>query len=480
MVECLERVLAGCLAPKEWSAEPAARTRFACDAFDESLAPAAVVMPASIDALARALPAIAGAGCAVVPAGATLSYSGGSLPSAGPWVVIDLRGLARVLDVNPLDRSVRLEAGATWAVLDDTLAPLSLRCPFWGPASGRYATVGGTIANDGLFFGSAAHGTAGDGVRGLTVLLADGSRLETGVHLGRSTAGSSLARPLGPDLGPLFVGSCGAFGIIVEVTLPLVERPSQLRGAGFTCADSRIATAALAALGREHVASEAVVLGPGEAAGPWSLNLAVESTHEAEAEARLARAVTACESAGAERSGEGVLVGFRQSPFMPPAMLRDSSGRRWVPVHGLLPHSRALQAIDATEAVMREHAGTAHAIGLTHAMTLALVGSDTVLVEVNLHWPDVGNAVLEDYLGPVGPIAGPSSRLEPVRRLRAALVAALDAVGASHLQLGRLYPWVDRLDPAARFVATGLKRLFDPHGVMNPGVLGLAAGRSGE
>ena len=479
-MERLERVLAECLAPQEWSVEPVARARFGCDAFEEASPPEAVLMPASVDALSRVLPAVTVMGCSVVPSGASLSYSAGALPSARPWVAIDLRGLARVLEVNPLDRSVRVEAGATWATLDDALAPTGLRCPFWGPASGRHATVGGTIANDAIFFGSAAHGTAGDGVRGLTVLLADGSRLETGVHLGRSTSSSSLARSLGPDLGRLFVGSCGAFGIIVEATLPLLERPSQLRGAGFSCADSRIATAALAALGREQVASEAIVLGPGEAAGPWSLHLAVESTREDEAVARLLRAVTACESAGAERFGEGVLSAFRQSPFMPPAMLRDPSGRRWVPVHGLLPHSRALQAIDALEVVMREHGGTVAGGGLAHAMTLALVGSDTVLVEVNLYWQDAGNAVLDDYLGPADRERGPSSRLEPVRRLRAALVAALDAVGASHLQIGRLYPWIDRLDPASRAIATGIKRLFDPRGAMNPGVLGLALARNNE
>ncbi len=473
-------MLAGSLAPHEWRTDPPGLARFSCDAFDEGAAPAAVVAPGSVDSLARVLPAIVEMGCAVVPCGASLSYSAATLPGAGPWVAIDLRGLSRVLEVSVVDRHVRLEAGATWSALDDTLAPAGLRCPFWGPASGRHATIGGTIANDGIFFGSAAHGTAGDGVRGLTVLLADGSRLETGVHQGRSASGASLARALGPDLGRMFVGSCGAFGIIVEATLPLLERPSQLRGAGFSCADARIAVAALAALACEQVASEAIVLAPGEVHGAWALSLAVESTREDEATARLARAVAACERAGAAHSGEGVLVAFRGSPFLPPAMLRDAAGRRWVPVHGLLPHSRALQAIDALEAVMRQHAATASGIGLTYAMTLALVGADTVLVEINLFWPDAGNAVLDDYLGPAGRLPGPSSRLEPMRRLRALLVAALDGVGASHLQVGRLYPWLDRLSPAARSIASGLKRLLDPHGAMNPGVLGLPAARSDE
>lgn len=479
-MERLERVLAECLAPPEWSVAPAARARFACDAFDEGVAPEAVITPRSIDALAGVLPAIVSTGCSIVPCGASLSYSAGTIPGTGPWVAIDLRGLARVLEVNPRDRSVRLEAGATWLTLDDALAPMALRCPFWGPASGRHATVGGTIANDGIFFGSAAYGSAGDAVRGLTVLLADGSRLETGVHLGHGASGCSLARALGPDLGRLFVGSCGAFGLIVEATLPLIERPSQLRGAGFDCADARVATAALEALGREAVASEALALLPGGCAGPWSLNVAVESTCPREVSLRLERAVAACVGAGALHSGEGVLVAFRGAPFLPPTMLRDATGRRWVPVHGLLPHSRALQAIEAIGTVVQQHAGTIADMGMTHAVTLALVGTDTVLVEMNLYWPDAGNALLDDYLGPGLREPGLLIRLEPMRRLRAGLVEALDAVGASHLQLGRFYPWVDRLDAAGRAIARGMKRVLDPRGAMNPGVLGLGAARSDE
>jgi FAD/FMN-containing dehydrogenase len=474
----LDRLLAGCLAPRHWTVEPAVRARFACDAFDEGDAPAGVVTPGSADELARALPRLVEAGYAIVPCGGSLSYSAGTLPAAGPWVAIDTRGVSRVLEVNAVDRTVRVEAGATWAALDAELASRALRCPFWGPASGLHATLGGTIANDGIFFGSAAFGTARHGVLGLTALLADGSRLETGVHLGRGGTGQSLALPLGPDLGALFVGSCGAFGIIVEVTLPLIERPSEVLGAGFGCADASVATAALAALARDRVVSEAIAVAPRGADGPWSLSLAVESTCADDARARLARASDACRSAGAAPSGDGMLRAFRASPFLPPTMLRDAAGRRWVPIHGLLPHSRALQGAQSVERVMWQQASRVAESGITHSLTLALVGPGAVLVEANLYWPDSGNALLDDYLGAGARRPGPASRLTPVRVVREQLVAALDAIGATHLQIGRLYPWLERLDPAARKFAMGAKRLLDPRGAMNPGVLGLPAGKA--
>ncbi len=476
-MEPLDRLLARCLAPRHWSVEPAVCARFSCDAFDERNAPAGVVSPGSVDELAQALPRLVDAGYAIVPCGGSLSYSAGTLPASGAWVAVDLRGLSRVLEVDPLDRNVRVEAGATWAALDAELAPRALRCPFWGPASGLHATLGGTIANDGIFLGSAAFGAARHGVLGLTVLLADGSRLETGVHLGRGGTGQSLALALGPDFGALFVGSCGAFGIIVEVTLPLIERPSQVLGAGFGCADASVATAALAALARDRVVSEAIAVAPRGADGPWSLSLAVESVCADEARARLARASAACLGVGAGPSGDGVLGAFRASPFMPPTMLRDAAGRRWVPVHGLLPHSRALRGVEAVDRVMRQQASRVAESGISHSLTLALVGSGAVLVEANLYWPDAGNVLLDDYLGAGAGAGGrgPASRLAPVRSVREALAAALDAVGATHLQIGRLYPWLERLDPAARRFAVGAKRLLDPRGAMNPGVLGLPA-----
>jgi hypothetical protein len=52
-------------------------------------------------------------------------------------------------------------------------------------------------------------------------------------------------------------------------------------------------------------------------------------------------------------------------------------------------------------------------------------------------------------------------------------VDALDTIGATHLQLGRLYPYRSRIDPVAGDVLDGLKQLLDPRCALNPGVLGL-------
>jgi D-lactate dehydrogenase (cytochrome) len=68
--------------------------------------------------------------------------------------------------------------------------------------------------------------------------------------------------------------------------------------------------------------------------------------------------------------------------------------------------------------------------------------------------------------------ANPEARAY-VDQLKRDLVALYAAHGAAHFQLGRAYPYINRLEPRARALLTALKRDVDPRGLMNPGALGL-------
>jgi FAD/FMN-containing dehydrogenase len=447
-----------------------------------------------VDALVRVVPPLAGAGIALVPQGASLSYSGGTLALDRSWVALDLTGLGKILEVNAEDRYLRVEAGCTWATLDQTLEPLGLRTPFWGPASGLHATIGGSLAADALFFGSAHHGPAAASVLGLTVLLADGRLVRTG---SLATGGAPTALPFGPDLTRLFVGSCGALGVIVEAALPLITRPLKWAVAGYACPDAESAVRVLARLAAAHVASEVLLFDPsvtsmlaGEAAtarlaagrraapdSPYSLNLAVEGATEEEVERQLARAREVCLASGATSVGAGLLAAFRVKPFQPPQMLRTARGRRWVPVHGVLPHSKVLAALRALDRCAEEHHRLIDELGLDWTCTCALIGRGAVLVEANLYWPDAGNLLIDHYLGVLEAGVTLGGRWQRVQPLRAAFASALGELGAIHMQLGRFYEYLSRLDPPAREILESFKRLFDPQAVMNPGVLGLSRGR---
>ena len=99
-----------------------------------------------------------------------MSYSRGYLPDRPGALMLDMADISRIRRIDPLGRTVTVEAGCTWATLWETLAENGFRTPFFGPLSGIQATVGGALSQNAMFFGSAAHGYAGDQVLGVEVI----------------------------------------------------------------------------------------------------------------------------------------------------------------------------------------------------------------------------------------------------------------------------------------------------------------------
>jgi D-lactate dehydrogenase (cytochrome) len=141
---------------------------------------ACVIQPESVEQLAAAVSAATAAGFAVVPRGGGSSYTGGYVPPHDRCVLVDTRGLARVIEINTTDMYVTVEAGCTWQSLLAALGPHDVRTPYWGPLSGATATVGGSLSQNAILWGSARYGVSAETVLGLDVVLADGSLLGTG------------------------------------------------------------------------------------------------------------------------------------------------------------------------------------------------------------------------------------------------------------------------------------------------------------
>ena len=58
-------------------------------------------------------------------------------------------------------------------------------------------------------------------------------------------------------------------------------------------------------------------------------------------------------------------------------------------------------------------------------------------------------------------------------RLKQDMIALYATHDAAQFQIGRAYPYCDRLDPAALALLRAVKAALDPRRLMNPGVLGL-------
>ncbi len=150
------------------------RTVYATDNSIYQLAPAGVAFPGAateISTLLRANHASAEP-VPIVARGAGTGTNGQSLTRG---VVIELkRNLDRIVEIDPVARTARVEPGVVTAELNAQLKQHGL---FWAPHTSTLnrATVGGMIATDAAGKGSIIHGRAHRHVLGLDVLLADGT-----------------------------------------------------------------------------------------------------------------------------------------------------------------------------------------------------------------------------------------------------------------------------------------------------------------
>ena len=169
---------------------------------------------------------------------------------------------------------------------------------------------------------------------------------------------------------------------------------------------------------------------------------------------------------------------IRANPFGPVNNIIGPEGERWVPVHGILPHSRAIAAMDAIGKLFEsfEKNLIEHEIGVGHLLT-TVAGNCTVLEPV-FFWPDAleeihRRSVEPEHLRRIrGFPENPAARAA-VTDIREALIALFTDLGAAHLQLGKSYRYRDALHNANWRLVEALKKELDPGRRMNPGALGL-------
>ncbi len=176
--------------------------------------PRAVVLPRDGEQTARLVRAITAAGVPFVPRGAGTGLSGGALATEGAVLVCTAR-MNRIIEIDAHNRRARVQPGVVNAHLTAATRPHGLYyAP--DPSSQSACSIGGNVAENSGGPHCLKYGVTSRYIRGLDVVLPDGSR----VYLGdRGLDTGEL------DLGGLFVGSEGCFGIAVEVDLELLPLP---------------------------------------------------------------------------------------------------------------------------------------------------------------------------------------------------------------------------------------------------------------
>ncbi|GGB40896.1 FAD-linked oxidase [Flexivirga endophytica] len=183
------------------------------DALDGQV-PACVARPTSTEQVAAVLrEASARDAVTVVRGKGTKQTLGGVCPATD--LLIDTSAMDRLIEHQPGDLIVRVEAGMPLAALQEHVRASGQRLGLDEPVPG--GTVGGALATN----TSGAHrlqlGTARDLLIGVTVVLADGTVARSGGKVVKNVAGY--------DLGKLLVGSYGTLAVITEATFRLHPVP---------------------------------------------------------------------------------------------------------------------------------------------------------------------------------------------------------------------------------------------------------------
>ena len=174
--------------------------------------------------------------------------AGGSVPLFG-GLVIALDHMNQVLEFRPEDRLIRVQAGLLNGDLQAFIAPAGF---FWppDPTSSAICTIGGNAGCNAGGPHAVKYGTTRDHILGLTTVLGTGETLRTGTQTTKGVVGYDLTR--------LLIGSEGTLGIITELTLKLTPRPEGTRLLRVFYPDMHAAAAAVSRLMRLPVTPSAI------------------------------------------------------------------------------------------------------------------------------------------------------------------------------------------------------------------------------
>ncbi|GHE90434.1 FAD-binding oxidoreductase [Streptomyces spiralis] len=185
--------------------------------FCPSGVPAVVVLPRTVEQVQHVMRIATELRVPVVPQGARSGLSGAANASDG-CIIMSLTKMDRILEINPVDRIAVVEPGVVNAALSRAVNEHGLYYPP-DPSSWEMCTIGGNIGTGSGGLCCVKYGVTAEYVLGLDVVLADGRLMSTGRRTAKGVAGYDLTR--------LFVGSEGSLGIVVRAVLALKPQPPQ-------------------------------------------------------------------------------------------------------------------------------------------------------------------------------------------------------------------------------------------------------------
>ncbi len=495
---------------------------FSTDIFVQGETAEAVIAPATVDLLSKAVRLCTENGRVVIPRGGGFSYTQGYIPVQPNTVIVDTRGLNRIVEINEEDRYITVECGCTWVQLYNALKEKGLRTPYFGPMSGYHSTVGGALSQGSFFLGSTQYGTTADTVLGLEVVLADGTVLTTG-SAASTVSSSPFFRNYGPDLTGLFLHDTGALGFKARAMLKLIPFPKHTEVATASFDIEAPALAAMSDIARAGLAAECYTWDPafgrvlasrnsllddmrylggvvrsgslfsglingarlvlrGKTAfkgEKFLMHVTIDDPTEAGAQGKLKLVHAIAAKHGGRLMEPAAPRAMRGTPFTDFLPLgRANPEQRNLPIHGIFPHSKVGEASREMHRYLADRKDFMAQHGITYGTIFFAVGPYAMCIEPLFYWIDeqLGLHNRETDQSDVKALAKIPERpaaSKAVAELREGVVALFTRNGAVHCQIGKAYPYRQTRKPETYRLLQSLKALVDPKGLVNPGSLGL-------
>ncbi|MUM77772.1 FAD-binding protein [Pseudodesulfovibrio sp. F-1] len=428
---------------------------FSADASRERAMPWAVVRPERREQLVELLRWAEAERMPVYPRARGTGRVGGAVPSCGGVVVSMLRMTGEpVVDAD--DFVAEVLPGVITADLQAACSAKGLFYPP-DPASVRISTIGGNVATCAGGLRAVKYGVTRDWVLGVEAVLPGGRVLRTG--------GRSHKDVVGLDLTRLFVGSNGRLGLMTRITLKLIPLPETSASALVGFADLASSLAGAGAVFRAGVlpsacefmdqgALEALRLDPEGAYMPVGPEAQAALLFKLDGSGPgVAAEMDRLTAALAPLGPVSVEIGRGQSEEMiwnvrrgvSPAAFRLAPDKLAEDI--AVPRGRVAEAVERT----RE-------IGVAHGLRVLSFGH---LGDGNIHIN-----IMHDRSRP-GEAAAAASAADEIFRLAVRLGGTISGEHGTGLTKATFADV--QLGPDAVAVMRDVRRVFDPHEIMNPG-----------
>jgi len=448
----LERRLRDVLGDERLHTDPADCAVYAYDNSRRRGTAGGVAFPETDEEVAAVVRACAEHRWPVIARGQGSNTVGATVPEHNA-LIVSFEHMSRIEPVDRADRYVEAEAGATNAAIQAAAREAGF---FWppDPTSAAYSTLGGNLACNAGGPHAVKYGTPRENILGLTAVTGTGEIIRVGTHTTKGVVGYDFTR--------LLLGSEGTLALITRATLKLWPLPSSVATLRATYASVDAAAAAVARIMAQHEL-------------PWVLEF-MDDQAVALIRKRGVEVPVECASlllmevegsgAGLEAAVESVSEAARGKGFIAIESTKDSNEAvaLWQARKALSPSLRTLRAGKINEDVV---VPVSRIPALVERLQALAREADIPIV--NFGHAGNGNLHVNLLFDPDDAREREAAEKALPRVFEAVLDLGGTLSGEHGVGLAKRDYVAMELAPEVLKLMHGVKRVFDPQGILNPG-----------